>query len=223
MSTYVCGSFFSQSILKLGFVWQISFHETLIYNTLKFLLWSSSSANFCGFSVNIAVRCDQNVICDEKQTLVLPNSWAPLAVFGNIKNSNVPEKMQRKTYVFWHCNLNEWFYCPALWILVSANLTCWKFFSKDLKRESRHGQSAFHGWEQSGDEFGGRVFLGNTISFNKETYRLEKMQLKNSVLCFHKKNVRIYLLQNFRWCLWFGGKGFRVKLSFKMFYLDQLN
>lgn len=30
-------------------------------------------------------------------------------------------------------------------------------------------------------------FSGNTISFNKETYRLKKMQFKNLVLCFHKE------------------------------------
>lgn len=141
------------------FVWRISFYETLIYNTLKFipfvffigkLLWFSSQ--HCS---TLWSKCD---LWWETNSGVA-EFMSALAVFGSVKNSNVPEKMQRKTFFFWHCNLNEWFYCPALWILVSANQTCWKFFSKDLKRESRHGQSAFHGWEQSGDEFGGRVFF----------------------------------------------------------------
>ena len=34
-------------------------------------------------------------------------------------------------------------------------------------------------------------FSGNTISFNKETYRLKKMQFKNLVLCFHKESQNL--------------------------------
>ena len=142
MSTYVCGSLFSRSVfwslvcVTDFFLWNVDLQHVEIYP-------------FCVLHRQTFVVFQSNSGVAE--------FMSALAVFGSVKNSNVPEKMQRKTFFFWHCNLNEWFYCPALWILVSANQTCWKFFSKDLKRE--HGQSAFHGWEQSGDEFGGRVFF----------------------------------------------------------------
>lgn len=159
MSTYICGSLFSRSVfwslvcVTDFFLWKVDLQHVEIY---PFCVLHRQT--FVVFQSTL-----QYVVI--KMWFVMRNKlWCcriherPCSIWQRQKLQRA-RKNATENIFFWHCNLNEWFYCPALWILVSANQTCWKFFSKDLKRESRHGQSAFHGWEQSGDEFGGRVFF----------------------------------------------------------------